>query len=211
MTPGKASAGRRLSRRDWIAAALTVIAENGLAAVAIEPLAVRLDASKGSFYWHFANRDALIEAALADWEQRYTSEVTAENAASAARGPAARLRQLIERVAKIAETDSVAAALAASARHPLVAPVLDRVTMHRIGYIAGLFGELGFPPREAQRRALLAYSAYLGHAELARSASGALPRGKAARQAYLDHVLAVLTEKPPSVRKTGNGSVSSPR
>ncbi|HZR53164.1 MAG TPA: TetR/AcrR family transcriptional regulator [Streptosporangiaceae bacterium] len=210
MTPGKASAGRRLSPQDWIGAALTLIAESGLAAVAVEPLAVRLDASKGSFYWHFANRDALIEAALADWERRYTAEVTAENAASAST-PAARLRQLIERVTTIAETDSVAAALAASARHPLVAPVLNRVTAHRIGYTAGLFRELGFPPRQARHRALLAYSAYLGHAELARSAPGALPGGKAARRAYLDHVLAVLAEKPPFVRKTGSGSVSSPR
>lgn len=192
MTSGKARAGRRLSRQDWIAAALTVIAESGLAAVAVEPLAVRLDASKGSFYWHFANRDALIEAALADWEQRYTAEVTAANAASAARTPAARLRQLIERVAKIAETDAVAAALAASAGHPLVAPVLNRVTTHRIDFTAGLYREMGFTPQQARHRALLSYSVYLGHAELARSTPGALPRGKAARQDYLDHVLAIL-------------------
>lgn len=198
MTSGKGRAGRRLSRQDWIAAALSAIAEGGLAAVAIEPLAVRLDASKGSFYWHFASRDALIEAALADWEQRYTAEVTAANAAaSPGTAPAVRLRQLIERVTTIAETDSVAAALAASAAHPLVAPVLDRVTAHRIGYTAGLFREMGFTPQRAQYRSLLAYSAYLGHAELARSAPGALPRGPAARRAYLDHVLTVLTSTEP--------------
>lgn len=194
MSPAKARAGRRLSRQDWIAAALTAIAEGGLATVAIEPLAVRLQASKGSFYWHFASRDALIEAALADWEQRNTAEVTAANA-SAPPGvtPRARLRQLIERVVRIAETDTVAAALAATATHPLVAPVLDRVTAHRIGYTAGLFREMGFTSQQARHRALLAYSAYLGHAELVRSAPGALPRGTAARRAYLDHVMAVLT------------------
>ncbi|MFI5952916.1 hypothetical protein [Cryptosporangium sp. NPDC051539] len=32
----------------------------------------------GSFYWHFANRDALVEAMLARWESRHTSEVIAE-------------------------------------------------------------------------------------------------------------------------------------
>jgi|SRR5579872_1327331 len=201
MTSGKTRGGRRLSRQDWIAAALSAIAEGGLAAVAVEPLAVRLYASKGSFYWHFANRDALIEAALADWEQRYTAEVTAANAAAAvglaAVAPADRLRQLIERVTTIAETDSVAAALTANATHPLVAPVLDRVTAHRIGYTAGLFREMGFTPERARYRSLLAYSAYLGHAELARSAARALPQGAAARRAYLDHVLAVLTSTEP--------------
>ena len=34
----------------------------------MEGLARRLGATKGSFYWHFTNRDALIEASLAAWE-----------------------------------------------------------------------------------------------------------------------------------------------
>ena len=41
----------------------------GLAAVAVEPLAARLGATKGSFYWHFRNRDAMLEAALQRWER----------------------------------------------------------------------------------------------------------------------------------------------
>ncbi|MGH3388225.1 MAG: TetR family transcriptional regulator, partial [Actinomadura sp.] len=41
----------RLSRADWANAALEAIAEGGLAAVAIEPLATRLGTTKGSFYW----------------------------------------------------------------------------------------------------------------------------------------------------------------
>ena len=48
-----------------------------MAAVAVEPLAVRLGATKGSFYWHFANRDALLQAALDLWEARYNESIEA--------------------------------------------------------------------------------------------------------------------------------------
>jgi hypothetical protein len=54
---------------------------------------------------------------------------------------------------------------------------------------------LGFPPAEARRRALLAYSAYLGHAQLARSTSGVLPATRASRRAYLDDAVSALTSR----------------
>jgi AcrR family transcriptional regulator len=59
----------RLSAEDWALGALDVIAEQGLAAVAVEPLARRLGVTKGSFYWHFPSREALLVAALERWEK----------------------------------------------------------------------------------------------------------------------------------------------
>src|SRR5690349_19807995 len=59
----------RLSAEDWAQAALELIAEQGVAAVAVEPLARRLVVTKGSFYWHFPSREALLVAALERWEQ----------------------------------------------------------------------------------------------------------------------------------------------
>jgi AcrR family transcriptional regulator len=206
-----ASTRRRLSRQDWITAALAAIAEGGLAALAVEPLALRLGTSKGSFYWHFENRDALLAAALAHWEEQYTAAVTAENTRAAA-DPVRRLRLLIRRVTTLAETDSVYVALIATADHPAVAPVLTRITEQRIDYTAALFRDIGFPAREARYRSLLAYSAHLGHTELARSAPGAIPRGRAEREAYLQHVVTTLTTpRAParSRRPTGPGALLS--
>lgn len=184
-----------MTRLDWITAALAAIAEGGLAAVAVEQLALRLGTSKGSFYWHFENRDALLTAALARWEEQYTAAVTAENTRAAAADPVQRLRLLIRRVTSLAETDAVYVALIATADHPAVAPVLTRITEHRIEYTSALFRDIGFSPREARFRSLLAYSAHLGHTELARSAPGALPRGRADQEAYLQHVVTTLTTK----------------
>src|SRR5579875_361312 len=191
-----ATARRRLSRTDWVNAALAAIAEGGLAAVAVEPLAQRLGTSKGSFYWHFENRDALLTAALALWEEQYTAAVTAENTQAGA-DPVHRLRLLIRRVTALAETDSVYVALIATAGHPAVAPVLARITEHRLDYTGALFRDIGFSVQEARYRSLLAYTAHLGHTELPRSAPGALPRGRPNREAYLQHVVTTLITPPP--------------
>jgi AcrR family transcriptional regulator len=188
----------RLSRQDWVDAALEAIAEGGLAAVAVVPLAERLGATKGSFYWHFPSREALIEAALAAWEQTTTSVVIAEIDA-ASQDPRQQLRLLFKRVTELAARDRIELALLATADHPTVRPVLDRVTRRRIEFAAQLFQRLGFPRAEAKRRALLAYSAYLGYAQLVHATPQLLPQTQSARRAYLNDVLAALTS-PPSLR-----------
>jgi AcrR family transcriptional regulator len=183
---------RRLGPNDWVDAALETIAAGGIAAVGVESLARRLGVTKGSFYWHFANREALLQAALARWEKSHTEDVIAE-LEGLGLDPLLRLRLLIRRVVETAERDPIGVALLATATHPVVAPVLARVAERRIAYNASVFGELGFAPDEARRRGLLAYSAYLGHAELAHSTPQVLPHSRTEARAYLEHVLNVLT------------------
>jgi AcrR family transcriptional regulator len=179
-----------------VEAALEAIAEGGLASVAVVPLAERLGATKGSFYWHFPNRQALVEAALAAWEQTTTSAVIAE-VEGASQDPRQQLRLLFTRVTELAARDRIELALLATADHPTVKPVLEHVTRRRIGFTATLFQRLGFAPAAAKQRALLAYSAYLGHAQLVHATPQLLPRTQAARRAYLTDVLAALTSSPP--------------
>ncbi|MGI5454292.1 TetR/AcrR family transcriptional regulator [Streptomyces sp. CA-249302] len=164
----------RLTARDWADAALTAIREGGgLTSVAIEPLATRLATTKGSFYWHFANREALVEAALARWVETNTDEII--KAVESERDAEARLRKLLTEVTKPTGTDPLELSLLASTDHPQVAAALQQVTDRRIAYIATLFTDLGFPEPEAAQRALMAYSFYLGHAQLAHAVPSALP------------------------------------
>jgi len=181
---------RRLSRDDWTAEALRALGAGGLAAVAIEPIAARLGATKGSGYWHFRGRADLVAATLARWEAEHTEEVIAQ--ADTGNDPVGRLRELLRVVLGRSGPFRVELALLASSEDPLVAPTVRRVTQRRIDYLTGLFTELGFDRIQADRRALLAYTTYLGHAQLARTAPDAVPRGGGARQAYLDSVLAAL-------------------
>ena len=184
----------RLTAGDWTRAALEAIGRGGLAAVAVEPLAAHLGATKGSFYWHFANRDALIEAALQRWETDHTDAVIALVETEPA--PLARLRLLIGMVIESTagpQADSIELAMLATADHPHVAPVLARVTQRRVAYTAGLFEALGLPAEEAGRRALLAVSAYLGHAQLAHAAPQVVPGTGAERRVYVDRIIDLLT------------------
>ncbi|HEX6342845.1 TetR/AcrR family transcriptional regulator [Umezawaea sp.] len=156
---------RRRTRDDWTRAALQALAEGGLAAVAVEPLAARVGATKGSAYWHFPNRDALLLATVERWEREHLAEmrqlVNGEN------DPLARLRLIFGRVLdECGGGRAVEAALLAAADDPIVAPILKRVTDGRLRYLEALFSSLGFTAEASCRRALLAYSVYLGQAQL---------------------------------------------
>jgi AcrR family transcriptional regulator len=186
---------KRLSAQDWTAAALAALARGGTAAVAVEPLAVALGATKGSFYWHFANRDALLEAALLDWERTDTDEVIA--LVEAEPDVQRRLRLLLTVALGGHEGragERVELALQSTAAHPLVAPVLARVTERRLDYLTAQFAALGFPPEQARQRSMLAYTAYLGHAQLAHATPGAAPAGDEL-PAYVTAVIATLTSR----------------
>jgi AcrR family transcriptional regulator len=195
----------RLSRDDWASAALDALSAGGLAAVAVEPLAVRLGTTKGSFYWHFRNRDELVAAALQLWRQATTTAVIERLEAGAA--PAEqRLRQLFTQVFAPRARTAADLALLADADHPLVADALAEVTRQRLDYVTLLFREMGLPRARARRRALFAYSAYLGQLQLLRSAPEVLPKAAPAVTAYADDVFAALLADLPAGARQGPAS-----
>ena len=57
------------SADDWVDAAYRRFNEGGLAAVRVEAVARDLGATKGSFYWHFTDRGALVDDVLTRWEE----------------------------------------------------------------------------------------------------------------------------------------------
>ena len=69
------AANGRLAADDWITAGLEVLVESGVAAVKILPIANRLGVTRGSFYWHFKSREALLGRLLDAWEGRNTRAV----------------------------------------------------------------------------------------------------------------------------------------
>ena len=59
----------QLDRDTWVAGATEVLAEEGIAGLRVEVLAKRLNVTKGSFYWQFADRRDLLMAVLAQWKE----------------------------------------------------------------------------------------------------------------------------------------------
>ena len=65
------------SRTQLIDATLRIILEQGIDAVRIEEIVAEVGVTKGSLYWHFEDREALIKAALAEHIRRLNAETIA--------------------------------------------------------------------------------------------------------------------------------------
>ncbi len=163
MTEAVARSGR-LSADDWASEALEQIAETGVSSVAVEPLARRLGVTKGSFYWHFPSRDALLEAALERWETMEQELVfgSLEKVAD----PRERLRALFLVVAHEVKSHIIYSELLKALDHPAVSPVIGRVSQRRLDYLTASFRQAGLGRTAAQHRARLAYAAYVGFLQL---------------------------------------------
>lgn len=165
-----------LSKIDWTEAALLALARDGLGGVAVEPLARRLGATKGSFYWHFADRAELIAATLQLWEQRVTTDVM--DRIRAITDPRERLMTLAAGAYGRAAAGNAYAAVLAATSHPGVADVLTRVTRVQFEFLEGLYSDLGLPADAAHRHARVAFALYLGIGELRRADPEGDPTGQ---------------------------------
>lgn len=174
-TDKPARSGRRtLSRDDWARAALEAMRESGLGAIAVEPLAERLGTTKGSFYWHFKDRDALIQAALELWVEESDAMMAA---AARITDPAERGRWLTEFAFTGPQGADISTTLLVNSTHPVVGPFLERVTEQRIAWGAALNEELGLAPVVARQHALAAWMVAVGIALVRRGAPQLLPQG----------------------------------
>jgi AcrR family transcriptional regulator len=170
-----------LTPGDWARAALATIARGGIAAVAVESVAADLGATKGSFYWHFKNRDALIQAALDMWEQSRTESVIEE--LDHEPDPAERLRKLLEAAFERVPADRAEIALLADPGHPAATAAVRRVAQRRITYIG-----------EAQDRAVVLYYTYVGYLQMAHVAPEVV--GDDTRQRHVHLILGTLVAGP---------------
>lgn len=178
-----------LSAADWERKALEMIADRGVNSLAVETLARRMGITKGSFYWHFPNRKALLEQALLRWEEHDSRNLN--TALGAIDEPRDRLISFFRRVGQERLTHDVFSALCAASDHVLVEPVLERVAERRMQHIASAFEELGFESQAAGHRARLVYSVYLGFLQLQRQEQTPSLSSQEF-EAYIEHVIETL-------------------
>ena len=156
-----------LDAEAWIHMAFDVLAEGGIDAVRIDPLAKRLGVTRGSFYWHFVDRAALHQAMLKEWRKRASYQVGSriDNRTPA---PDERLKQNLALPnstprAKRAAAIELAIRLWAQ-RDAQAARAVKHIDRVRLTYYANLFGEMEFAPAEARKRAFLFYASLLAQA-----------------------------------------------
>ncbi len=155
----------RPSRTDpdaWVDAAYERFRHEGLAGVRVEAVARDLGATKGSFYWHFADRRELVDAVMARWEVQETDRYIAEVGVEL--DPRRRIEALVAMVGQRRPPGEDRLYMAAVAEG--VGDVVARVTRRRIDFIADALTEHGIEPGEAERRALIAVGIVLGIEQL---------------------------------------------
>jgi len=145
----------------WVEAGLEALGAGGPEAVRVDPLARALGVTRGSFYWHFADRDALLTELLNAWERTATDDVL-ERVERHGGDARARLR----RAGALTFSDEllpIDLAVRGWARHdPAVAERLRRVDNRRMDYLRSLFGPLSADSGEVEARATLAFSLLIG-------------------------------------------------
>ena len=158
-----------LSAEDWEKEALELIAEQGVQALAVEPLARRMGINR--------------------WEEHDSRNLN--KSLGEIYHPRDRLESFFRRVGKEKLTHEVYSELCAAAGHPQVEPVLERVAQRRMGHLCAAFEELGMDAAIARNQARLTYSVYLGFLQLQRQhQTPSLSSDEF--DAYIEHVISTL-------------------
>lgn len=175
------------SAEDWVGAAFRVLARQGVDGVKVEPLAEELGVTKGSFYWHFADRGALLNALLAEWERVATLRVI-EELDRYEEAPHGRLNHLMTMAVSHPDAARIEQAIRAwGARDRTVRKALERVDDRRVDYVRAMLVAAGVDRTRAARRSHLMYLALLG--EYAVVSHGGAPQPAAVWRELVDLAL----------------------
>jgi AcrR family transcriptional regulator len=159
-------------RERWVEAGLSALTVGGPEAVRIESLATSLGVTKGGFYWHFADRRALLDEMLDTWERTMVDDVIASVEAGGGDGRA-RLIDLFRRGEAASPALPLELAIRDWARRdPKVRARLARVDNRRMDYMRSLFSDFVDDPAEVEARCLLTLCVWVGQPLVATEHNG---------------------------------------
>src|SRR6476646_9913114 len=150
----------RTPRDAWVQAGLQALAGGGPEAVRVEALAASLGVSKGGFYWHFKDRQALLEEMLDGWEKAMVGDVIAQIESQPAK-PRDKRRQLFS-LASSVDFPVELAIRDWARRDDKVAARVRRIDNRRMDYLRALFAQLGLDEEEVEARSTVAFSLFIG-------------------------------------------------
>jgi AcrR family transcriptional regulator len=169
MTSDKAPTGEKLTRNDWLAAALDALLREGVEGIHVEPLAESLRVTKGSFYWHFKDLQDLLVSVLEYWTTRMVGAVRDHQHLSGT--PEENLLSVMEDIAREERARYESAMRTWAASDERAAAAVQRVDEARLEWTCGLFEEMGFSPEQSEIRGRMMVFYEYGEAQFSLSAS----------------------------------------
>ena len=152
----------RTPRESWIEHGLAALAAGGPDAVRVEALARALGVTKGGFYWHFDDRQALLDEMLEVWE-RMSVDAAIDHVESHGGDAHARLERLFALAVSSEELRTTDLAIRDWARREAaVGARLRRVDNRRMEYMRALFREFCPDQDEVEARCLVAFTLFVG-------------------------------------------------
>ena len=154
----------RLRPEDWLNAAQARLVDGGIDAVKIGPLAADLKVTRGSFYWHFRDRNHLLQTLLARWQAQSHEMFNRLVGGDGATG----MDEFVRLVHLWVDESEFHPALESAMRDwartsEAVAAVVKAVDEERIAYIKRIFLDFGYGEDEAFIRARITYFHQVGY------------------------------------------------
>ena len=154
----------KVTRQDWLNAALAVLKSGGVEAVKVAELAAQLQVSRSSFYWYFKNRTDLLDALLAHWEATNTAALVAQ-----AHAPAQTITKACCNIfrcnidTRLFDPQLDFAIRDWARRSAKVRAVLESSDAARVAALTQMFARHGYPDQNAKARARVLYYMQLGY------------------------------------------------
>ena len=154
----------QLDRQSWVAVAIEVMAEEGIAGLRVEVLAKRLKVTKGSFYWHFEDRRDLLVAILQHWKEGRIRDIIKQTRVQ----PGEELGQIYHVIDVYSASRSRRGMMIELAvrdwarRDPEATATVAEVDDVRLRCARELFLACGVPMEEASSRCMLLYAYVFG-------------------------------------------------
>ena len=153
MTSRQKPAGTlRLSREDFLERSLQVILKEGGEQLRIDRLVAKLGITKGSFYWHFADREDFVCSLLEYWDRTMNRSAGSLVTESESDDPIENLRRLMLAVFENNFDRGDITFRAWAAHDPLVAKLVRKADRYRFGVVTSLFEAMGFKDAELDIR-----------------------------------------------------------
>ena len=150
----KTKVTRGVSKAEWLQAALDALARGNVSEISIGALSRKLGIAKSGFYWHFKNRDDLLEQLLKYWLHEIT-EVITENEEVAAKDPKSRIRETAEMILDHELVRYEIGIRQWAMNDKAAARAVRLVNRKRLDFLRQAFTEIGFSDNEADMRAML--------------------------------------------------------